>query len=243
MNREQQLAEAFVDLTDTLARDVDPITLLRRLAGHSLVLTGMDAAGVLLANARGSLRPAAVSADDTALTELFQAQVVQGPGTEAFSDERIVHSADLGEHEATWPHFVRLARDEGYVTAYAMPLRVRHQTVGSLSLLARTPAVLSPSQLSVLQALADVAATAVVTWSSDFLRPTDIVTRTQAALSAKALLDTAAGMIAATADVPPREAAARLRVYAARSRQRPTDVADQLVRRRLAPESIQVEGS
>ncbi|MFE2018924.1 GAF and ANTAR domain-containing protein [Streptomyces sp. NPDC059499] len=241
MNREQQLADAFVDLTDTLSGDVEPLTLLHRLAEHCRGLTCMDAAGVLLANARGGLRSAAVSADrrefETAL------QTAEGPGAEAFMTGAHVHTVDIGGHEPDWPRFVSLARAAGCSAAYALPLRAGGQTVGAVHLLARAPVIPDSSQSVVLQALADVTATAVVTWNRDLPRPYDIVTRTQAALSSKALLDTAAGMIAATADISPREAAGRLRAYAARSHQRPTAVADRLVKRQLTPQSVLTETS
>ncbi|MER5897107.1 GAF domain-containing protein [Streptomyces sp. NPDC001876] len=144
-----------------------------------------------------ALRSAAVSADrrefETAL------QTAEGPGAEAFMTGAHVHTVDIGGHEPDWPRFVSLARAAGCSAAYALPLRAGGQTVGAVHLLARAPVIPDSSQSVVLQALADVTATAVVTWNRDLPRPYDIVTRTQAALSSKALLDTAAGMIAATA--------------------------------------------
>ncbi|MGW0390666.1 GAF domain-containing protein [Streptomyces sp. NPDC003042] len=238
MNREQQLTEAFVSLTDTVSDDVDPLTLLRRLVDHCVRLTTLDAAGVMLANARGQLRPLTATEDRATLTELFQAQIAQGPCVDAFTTGIPVHAGDLAEHEPTWPEFVPLAQAAGYAGAHAFPLRVRHQTIGALNLLAHAPMSLTPFETTLLSSLAHITTTAVVTWSGDPLRPADIVTRTQAALSGKALLDTAAGMLAATAAITPREAAHHLHTYAAHHRQRPTDVADLLVRRRLPAEAV-----
>ncbi|MFJ6435432.1 GAF and ANTAR domain-containing protein [Streptomyces sp. NPDC091416] len=238
MNREQQLAEAFVDLTDTLARDVEPLTLLHRLTRHSLPLTGMDDAGVLLANARGDLRTAATTDDRPALTGLLTSQILRGPGADAYRTNVPVHAPVIREGAAQWPEFATLASSGDYAGAHALPLRVHGQAVGALSLLSHEPRALAPERTALVQALADVAVTAVLTWSSDPLRPADIVTRMQSTLSAKALLDTAAGMLAATGHIQPYEAARQLHAYAARTDLRPAEVADQLVRRLIEPSTV-----
>uniref|UniRef100_A0AAU2UXB8 Uncharacterized protein n=1 Tax=Streptomyces sp. NBC_00003 TaxID=2903608 RepID=A0AAU2UXB8_9ACTN len=49
MTREQQLAQAFVSLSDTYAHDLDPVLLLDRLTAHCVHLVGADAAGVMVA--------------------------------------------------------------------------------------------------------------------------------------------------------------------------------------------------
>lgn len=238
MTREQQLAEAFVDLSDTLAEDVDPLTLLDRLVRHCVDLTGIDAAGVMLANARGGLRPAAATESRTTLTEILQAQIQEGPCIDAYTTGDVVHAEALADHEDRWPVFVPVARTAGYQGAHALPLRVRDQAVGALNLLTRRPTALTAAETGLLRALADVATVTVLTWDRAALLPADVSSRTQSVLSGKAVVDTACGMLAATADLTPHEAARRLFAYAARCRQRPTDVAEQLVRRGIAPQHV-----
>ncbi|MFJ9598034.1 GAF and ANTAR domain-containing protein [Streptomyces virginiae] len=238
MNREQAITEAFVGLTDTVADDVDPLTLLRRLVDHCVHLTGMDAAGVMLANARGRLQSAVVTEERVEVTEMFQAQVDEGPCIDAYNTGDPVHAADLAADEERWPVFTPLARAAGFAAAHSFPLQVREQTIGALNLLARTPTSLSEQDVRLLEALVHTATTSVLTWSRELLRPYDIVTRTQATLSAKAILDIAAGMLAATAPLTPAEAGQRLRTYAASQHLRPADVAEDLVRRRLTPATV-----
>ncbi|MGW6414815.1 GAF and ANTAR domain-containing protein [Streptomyces sp. NPDC055055] len=238
MNREQAITEAFVSLTDTVADDVDPLTLLRRLVDHCVRLTGMDAAGVMLANARGRLQSAVVTEERVELTEVFQAQVDEGPCIDAYKTGDPIHADDLAESEERWPAFTPLARAAGFSAAHAFPLRLREQNIGALNLLARTPTPLTPQDDRLIEALVHTATTSVLTWSREPMRPYDIVTRTQAALSAKAVLDIAAGMLAATAPMTPAEAGQRLRAYASAHRQRPIDIAEDLVRRRLSPDIV-----
>ncbi|MFJ7157031.1 GAF and ANTAR domain-containing protein [Streptomyces sp. NPDC101118] len=237
MNREQAITEAFVSLTDTVADDVDPLTLLRRLVDHCVSLTAMDAAGVMLVSARGRLQSAVVTEERVEITEMFQAQADEGPCVDAYNAGEPVHADDLAQTDR-WPVFTPLARAAGFQAAHSYPLRLREQTIGALNLLARTPTPIPPQDGRLLQALAGTATTSVVTWSREPLRPYDIVTRTQAALSSKGVLDIATGMLAATAQITPVEAGQRLRAYARVHRQRPADIADALVRRALTPQAV-----
>ncbi|RST03719.1 GAF and ANTAR domain-containing protein [Streptomyces sp. WAC05950] len=238
MNREQAITEAFVSLTDTVADDVDPLTLLRRLADHCVRLTAMDAAGVMLVNARGRLQSVVVTEDRVELTEMFQVQVSEGPCIDAYVTGEPVHADDLATDGDRWPVFTPLAEAAGFSAAHSFPLQLRSQNIGALNLLARTPTPVPPEDSRLLQALAGTATTSVLTWSREPLRPYDIVTRTQAALSGKAVLDIAAGMLAATAHITPSEGEQKLRAYAAAHDQRPADIADDLVRRRLTPHAV-----
>ncbi|MER7538382.1 GAF domain-containing protein [Streptomyces sp. NPDC097704] len=132
MNREQAITEAFVSLTDTVADDVDPLTLLRRLVEHCVHLTSMDAAGVMLANARGRLQSAVVTDERVELTEVFQAQVAEGPCIDSYNTGEPVHAADLAD-EDRWPVFTppgpggRLRRRPQLSPAAAQPDHRRPQ--------------------------------------------------------------------------------------------------------------------
>ncbi|MGW7317748.1 GAF and ANTAR domain-containing protein [Streptomyces sp. NPDC054865] len=238
ITREQQVTEAFVALSDTLGRKVDPLVLLGRLIHHSVALTAIDAAGVMLANNRGGLRSAITTEHTVELTEIWQAQVKQGPCVEAFDTGSPVHAPDLAAQQDRWPDFVPLARAAGYEGAHALPLHHDGQVIGALNLLARRPTALTDADNTLLRALADVATTAVLSWERQQLGPEDVTARTQAALLDKAVFDIASGMLAATANIPPAEAATHIHAYADHHQQRPTDIADQLVRRTLAPATV-----
>ncbi|MDG4865952.1 GAF domain-containing protein, partial [Streptomyces sp. T-3] len=139
VNREQQLAEAFVGLTDTLAEDFDPVVLLDRLARHCVDIVGAQDVGIMMATARGGLRTMAVSDDGAALFELFQLQSGQGPCLDCYRTGRPVDVTDLGENSERWPQLVPLAVRAGYRAAHALPLRAGDQTIGSVNLLLVTP--------------------------------------------------------------------------------------------------------
>ncbi|WP_392896630.1 GAF domain-containing protein [Streptomyces sp. LN699] len=236
MTRDQQLAEAFVGLGDTLADDVDPLTLLDRLVRNCVALTPVDAAAVILANVRGRLRVAAVTDDGVEATELFHLHPAQGPCADSFRLGAAVHAPDLDAE--TWPEVTPLARRAGYRGAHGLPLRVRGQKVGALHLLTRDPTALTESDVALLQAMADVTLHAVAIWRANPPRPADVVTNTQAALATKAAVDTAAVMLAAAGSLAPHEARQALHIYSARRGQRAGRVAHELILRDLDPHAV-----
>src|SRR2546430_3880059 len=86
--REAVLARAFLRLADTLASDFDIVEFLHGLSADSVEILRAEAAGVMLADARGGLRLIASSDERMRLLELFELQGAQGPCLDAFSTGR-----------------------------------------------------------------------------------------------------------------------------------------------------------
>ncbi|MFF4362022.1 GAF domain-containing protein [Streptomyces sp. NPDC001604] len=231
MNREQQLAEAFVGLADSLADDVDPVVLLERLAVNCLDLVGADAVGVMIAGVRGELRLMAVTDQRAALTDFFQLQIDEGPCVDCYRKGERIDAPDLGESAHRWPHVAPYAREHGFRAAHALPMRVHHQTVGALNLLLTAPGGLSALDLHLAQALADVTTVALVNWSPHPLRSTDVSSSVQRAVAAKATVDIATGMLAEHGGVSLPDARSALGGWATRNGRRLTEVAHGLVQR------------
>ncbi len=234
MNREQRLAEAFVGLADTLSDDFDPVGLLDRLAAHCVDLTGADQVGIMMATARGTLRTMAVTDDGAALFELFQSQTGQGPCMDCYRTGEPVDSADLGADTARWPRLAPLAVTAGYRAAHAVPLRVGHQTLGAVNVLLSAPGGLAAGELRLVQALADVAALALIHYNPEPTRSSDVLTRAESVLAAKAAVEMASGMLAEHGRLTPSEALRVLRAYCAGNGGRLSATAQALVRRELA---------
>jgi hypothetical protein len=85
---EAALARVFVRLADTLASDFDIVDFLHGLSADAVEVLGAEAAGVMLADARGGLRLIASSDERMRLLELFELQGAQGPCLDAFSTGR-----------------------------------------------------------------------------------------------------------------------------------------------------------
>ncbi|MEU4033488.1 GAF and ANTAR domain-containing protein [Streptomyces collinus] len=238
MSREQQLAEAIVGLADPFADDIDPVVLVDRLARACVEITGADAVGVMVASTRGDLRTLAVTDEEAAFLELFQLQTDEGPCLDCYREGRRVDARDLSASTDRWPLVAPFALRSGIGSVHAVPLRVHRQTVGAVNLLIHEPGGLPPLDLELAQALADVTAVALVTWSPDQVRPADVSGRVQAALAAKATVDMASGMIAEAGGLSMPEARAALRAYAGGHRGRLLDTAQALVRRTVSPQDV-----
>ncbi|MFF9408258.1 GAF domain-containing protein [Streptomyces anandii] len=238
MNREQQLAEALVGLADCLADDADPVVLLDRLALQCVEITGADDVGIMMATARGHLRVMAVTDDQAAFFEFFQLQADEGPCLDCYREGRRIGAPDLEARGDRWPQVVSFARQRGYRGAHALPLRVGHQTIGAVNLLLHTPGGLPELDLILAQALADVTAVALVNWNPEPLRPSDITTRVQAAVAAKANVDIATGMLAEQGDLTLAQARGVLQAYATRTGRRLTDTAHALTSRALPADDV-----
>ncbi|MEW2259507.1 GAF and ANTAR domain-containing protein [Streptomyces sp. NPDC047869] len=238
MSREQQLAEALVGLADSFADDIDPVVLVDRLAQHCVEISGADAVGIMAVTARGDLRTLAVTDDQAGFLELFELQTDEGPCLDCFREGHRVDARDLAADTDRWPQVVPFALHSGFRAAHALPLRVHGQTVGAVNLLLREPGGLAPLELDLAQALADVSAVALVNWTPDPLRPTDVASSVQAALAGRAAVSMATGMIAETAGLPLAEAHGLLRAYSRDRHQRLVDTAHALIRRALTPDAV-----
>jgi GAF domain-containing protein len=92
---DERLAQAFVELADTLVAGYDLMEFLQTLADRCVELLEVEAAGLLLADSRGVLRLVAASTEQARVVELFQIQNDEGPCLDCFRTGRPVTAADL----------------------------------------------------------------------------------------------------------------------------------------------------
>ncbi|MFJ4932751.1 GAF domain-containing protein [Streptomyces pseudovenezuelae] len=164
MTRERRLAEIFVEVADSLVEDFDVIDLLQRLSARCVELLDVSAAGILLADAHGELQVIAASDERTRLLELFALQHDQGPCVECYRTGTARTDIDLTRPEPAmgWSRFAARARETGYVSTHAIPLRLRRRVVGALNLFQTTAHRLGDDDIALAQALADVATIAIL---------------------------------------------------------------------------------
>ncbi|MFF7279453.1 GAF and ANTAR domain-containing protein [Streptomyces griseorubiginosus] len=237
MNRELRLTRAFVDLADTLPASFDPLDLFARLGGHCTELLAVDAVGVVMADSRGALRNMVASDDDLLLLDLFQVQQEEGPSVDCFRTGEVVAADDLREG-ARWPRYTAQALEAGYVSVHVLPLRLEGRPIGAVSLLKREADALPTEDLAVAQGMSDVAALTLTHWPTEARRPHDLLTSLQAAVSAKASVELARGLLAEYAGISFSEALELLRRHAEQQGRSLTAVARALAERSLAPEDV-----
>ena len=193
--REQQLAAAFVEMADTLVTGFDVADFLHGLADRCVQLLEVEAAGLLLADPRGSLELVASSNEQSRLVELFQLQNDQGPCLECYRSGAPVFEADLAAAAQRWPLFAPAAADAGFAAVQALPMRLRDQVIGAMNVFMRAPGRLDETGLLVAQALADVATIGLLHERS--LRHQEILAeQLQGALNSRVAIEQAKGVLA-----------------------------------------------
>ncbi|MDF2968738.1 MAG: hypothetical protein K0Q93_2516 [Nocardioidaceae bacterium] len=223
-----RLAEVFVEVADTLVDTFDMFEFLGLVTRRTAEIVQSEAAGLCLADGDGRLQFMAASNETTELLELFQVQADEGPCQDAFHSGAAVVNADLAEAGDRWPGFAPRAVASGYRSVHAMPLRLRGSTVGALNLFNHDTGRLSPEDVHVVQALADVATIGLL--QERALRRAEVLSeQLQSALDSRIVIEQAKGAVAQLHSVSIDEAFQLMRGYARRNRTRLSDVAQAVV--------------
>jgi transcriptional regulator with GAF, ATPase, and Fis domain len=225
---DRQLAEAFVELADTLVDDFDVVDFLHRVTVRCADVLDVSAAGVLLTDQRGTLQVVAASTEQTRLLELLQLQTDQGPCPECFHTGRPIAVADLTTATSRWPRFAAQARRIGFASVHALPMRLRTDVIGALNLFGSQPGALDPDTIRLGQALADVATIGVLQARAIHQRDT-LAEQLQTALNSRVIIEQAKGVIAERRHLDMDQSFTLLRSTARTSNRRLSDLARAVV--------------
>ena len=218
------VAEAFVELADTLVDDFDVVDFLHQVTVRCAEVLDVSAAGVLLTDQRGALRVVAASTEQTRLLELLQLQDDEGPCPECFHTGRPIAVADLSAATSRWPRFAAEARQIGFVSVYALPMRLRTDVIGALNLFGTEPGALDEDTIRLGQALADVATIGLL--QARAIRNRDaLAEQLQAALNSRVVIEQAKGVIAERRHLDMDQSFTLLRGTARTSNRRLSDLA------------------
>lgn len=232
MADQNQITRTFVELADTLADDYDLIEFTELLAIRSVELLGIADAGVILSGGQGELQVLASSSELLRFMELIEVQVDDGPCFEAWRDGEVVRSHSLEDDRDRWPKFAPLALDAGFRSAYGIPMRLRDQCIGALNLFAEEPHGLDEHDEHLARALAEMATIGILhaRYAQD---KATLAEQLQSALNSRVSIEQAKGIVAAQAEVEVDDAFALLREHARRNNRRLTEVAGDVIRRRI----------
>jgi transcriptional regulator with GAF, ATPase, and Fis domain len=222
--REQHLAEAFVALADTLVDEFDVLDFLNTLAEQAAELLNVSAAGVVLSDQRGGLATTAASSEQARALELLAAQIDDGPCRDCLSTGTVVTSSDLSTETERWPRFARAANDHGYHAASAVPMRLRGQVIGALTLLNVHAQGVDEASTRLGQALADVATISILQQRA-IDRSEILSEQLQATLNNNVTLAQARGVLAEHGNLTLPQAHALLRSHARKHHQRLSELA------------------
>lgn len=226
-DREARVLDAVVTLVDSLLHDFDVVELLTDLTERCAGLLDVASAGLLLAGPRGQLHLMAATSDRTQEVELLQLQAEEGPCLDCYTTGEPVSIADLSAVLDRWPRFVPAARQAGFASVHAVPMRAAGSVLGALGLFGTETGALNEADLLVGRSLAHVASVALVQEhppTIDTVGP-----HLRSALANRVVVEQAKGFVRERLDVTIAEAFALLRRYARQSGVHLSDVARQLM--------------
>ncbi|MEE4545964.1 GAF and ANTAR domain-containing protein [Streptomyces sp. V4-01] len=234
MARPLRLMEIFVELADSLIDDFDVIDFLQRLSTRCVELLDISAAGILLVDQHGELQAVAASDEHTRLLELFALQHSEGPCVDCYHSGEARVNIDLTDLDTTepWARFAVRARQAGFRTTHAVPLRLRDRVVGALNLFHTADVPLSDEDVALAQAMADIATIAILqqrTLDRSSLENSQL----QNALNTRIVIEQAKGILAERWNAGVDSAFSSLRAYARAHQLRITDLAYAVIDGRL----------
>jgi hypothetical protein len=197
---------------------------------------GVDGAGVTVMISP-TVRETVHTTDDVAAS-LEEAQLTfgQGPCVDAFTEGGPVLVADLrtAEYLGRWPAFAPAALDSGARAVFALPLQIGAIRLGILDLYRRRAGGLSPDELADALVFADTAAMLLLDATAGTKPGTaELAWQRDEGSAHQAVVHQATGMILVQLGVTAEAAFARLRAHAYAHERRLSDVAGDVVDRRL----------
>lgn len=216
-----------------LAEGERPELGTQRLCEVCAEVTGMTGAGIMLMS--GVLPRGSVCTTNTvsALLEELQFSLGVGPCLDAYQNDRAVLVPDLG-HPSTlrWIAFSTPAIEAGVRAVFAFPLRIGAVRLGALNLYRDRPGPLSDEEHADALVMADLAAQTVLVLQAN-ATPGALAAELEVGADFHYVVHQASGMVAVQLKVTVGQALVRLRAHAFGNERALTDVAQDVVARRL----------
>lgn len=209
------------------------VVWLHRLCAAAVRALPASGAGVSVMSSDGSRGVAAASDPASGLIDELQFTLGEGPCVDAFSSRHPVLEPDL-DHSAVnrWPMYWPAVQDRGVRAVFAFPLQVGAARLGVLDVYRREPGALSIPALRQALTFAEVAVTTLLDGQREAVEG-EAPDGLEQALEYRLELYQAQGMVMIQLGVSLFVAMARLRAYAYAQDRRLSDVAGDVVHRRI----------
>ncbi len=230
------VSDAFATITARLAARHDALTIVRAVTDVGGAVMAAAATGILVTDPRGGVEVVAASDERARFVELLQAQAEEGPCVACIHENALVGSVDLTE-ETRWSSFTTVAKEAGFRSVYAFPMRLGTRAVGGLNVLYTERTDLPPADLRLGQALADLAVLGL-TQERDERRAERLAEQTIRTLNDRVSIGHAVGMLAGALGLTPDDARTRLYDYAVTTGRPLRELARELADGTLAPDAV-----
>ena len=209
----QRVAEAFVELSDTLAEEFYLPAFLRLFADRCVEFLQISASGLILVDPDGRTDLVAASGDSALALQSLQLDEGEGPSVDCYRLIGQVACADLAAESWRWPRFAPAAQQAGFASVHAVPMRWRGSRVGVLNLFGTEQKTLPVHTTRLAQSMADIVTIALLQERS--LRQQSVLTgQLQSALNSRVSVEQAKGLLAGRLDVDMDSAFNAMRGYA-----------------------------
>jgi len=193
----------------------------------------MTGAGIMLMSGDAPRGSVCSSNEVSALIEDLQYTVGEGPCIDAYEQDRPILEEDLaGSGAARWVAFTPGAVAAGAGAIFGFPLHAGAVRLGALNLYRNRPGPLLDDQHADALVLAGVAARAVLSMQAG-AAPGALGPALESGADFRLVVYQASGMVSAQLEVGVGEALVRLRAHAYASQRPLTEVAEDVVARRL----------
>jgi transcriptional regulator with GAF, ATPase, and Fis domain len=220
-------AQAFADAAAAMVNQDDVTDTLAKLLSSCADLTSTAALGLLVRTGTGDIEMLSATSHQAAELELYQLQHDSGPCLDSIRNGRqlsVVTPEDIVER---WGAVGEVITAGGYQSVYAAPLRWHGETIGALNAFRKTVDQLSPDEMLLLQAFADVATVVIVQTTE--LTVEQLLTRIDAALEGRTVIEQAKGVLAQYQGVDMATAYQLLRARGDEQNQTLTEVAARIL--------------
>ena len=191
--------------------------------------------GISILAAEANPIPVAASGATSVLVEELQFVLGEGPCIDAFASRSPVLVPDLSAASATtWPGYAPAAHDHGVRAVFAFPLQVGVARLGAMDVYRDHIGNLSPQTLRRALAFANVAMNAILHAGQGIEGAAELLDDLD---DSRLEVYQAQGMLMSQLDVSAEEALMRLRAYAYSHERHASDVARDVIARKLTLES------
>lgn len=223
------IGEVLAEFAQVMATEQTPQQILERMGDYCTELLPVHGVGVLLRSAGGGQEVATANTDAGLIVETLEAELGEGPCSDALDTGEQLAVPDLAQAAERWPRFVPRAIEAGVKAIHALPMTVRAETIGSMDVIAMEPLDLTAAQLATAQMLADVTISYIAN-SRSFAERSQLASQLQFALDSRILIEQAKGILSERKNITVSEAFELLRRHARNNHLKLHGVAEQVVR-------------
>jgi transcriptional regulator with GAF, ATPase, and Fis domain len=210
-----------------------------RLCEACVALFNVDAATISLVFDGAHTATLGASGPAARVLDELQFTLGEGPALDAVTRRAAVVVTDLAEADGTtrWPTYHRAIHDRGIRCVYAIPIAIDRHYVGALTFFRAHRGTLTARQFTDALVAAELAKRPILDLTTADLHASvedpDSNSWTELTALTRTEVNQATGMLAAQLNIEPAMALARLRTHAYATHRTPTDVARDILARRL----------